>query len=95
MSKAKAHEVAGELEIINPLGLHARAASKLVSLANKYSSEVFLAKGETEVNAKSMLGVLMLACGMGTTIRLRCVGSDAQRCFDGIAELVRGGFGEL
>ncbi|MCA9638184.1 MAG: HPr family phosphocarrier protein [Myxococcales bacterium] len=92
---SKAQEVAGELEIVNPLGLHARAASKLVSLANKFQSDVWLAKGETEVNAKSMLGVLMLACGKGSKVRLRCAGGDAAKCFDALAELVRGGFGEI
>lgn len=95
MSKPKSQEVADDLEIVNPLGLHARAASKLVNLANKFSSEVFLARGDTEINAKSMLGVLMLACGKGSVVRLRCVGSDAQACHDGLAALVRGGFGEI
>lgn len=92
---SKAQEVAGELEIVNPLGLHARAASKLVSLANKFHADVWLAKGETEVNAKSMLGVLMLACGKGSVIRLRCVGVDAPKCHEALSELVRGGFGEI
>ncbi len=95
MSKPKSQEVAADLEIVNPLGLHARAASKLVNLANKFSSEVFLARGDTEINAKSMLGVLMLACGKGSVVRLRCVGSDAQACHDGLSKLVRGGFGEI
>ncbi|HGG57125.1 MAG TPA: HPr family phosphocarrier protein [Nannocystis exedens] len=95
MSKPKSQEVAALLEIVNPLGLHARAASKLVNLANKFSSEVFLARGDTEINAKSMLGVLMLACAQGSKVRLRCVGSDAQACLDGLSELVRGGFGEI
>ncbi len=95
MSKAKSQEVAALLDIVNPLGLHARAASKLVNLANKFSSEVFLARGDTEINAKSMLGVLMLACAKGSKVRLRCVGSDAQACHDALSELVRGGFGEI
>jgi len=93
--KNSSDEVSGDLEIVNPLGLHARAASKLVNLANKFGSEVFLARGETEINAKSMLGVLMLACGKGSVVRLRCVGSDAKACFEALAALVRGGFGEI
>ena len=95
MSTTKSHEVAGDLEIVNPLGLHARAASKLVSLANKYSSEVFLGRGDTEVNAKSMLGVLMLACAKGSTVQLRCVGADAPACHEALSTLVRDGFGEI
>ncbi|MBK8266028.1 MAG: HPr family phosphocarrier protein [Nannocystis sp.] len=91
----KAQEVAEEVEIVNPLGLHARAASKLVSLANKFQSDVFLTKGETEVNAKSMLGVLMLACAKGSKVRLRCVGVDAAACNEALVKLVRAGFGEL
>jgi len=86
--------VTGDQTIVNELGLHARPASKLVALANKFSCEVFIAKGETEVNGKSILGVLMLACPKGGTIRLRCVGEDAQEAHDAIAELIRGGFGE-
>lgn len=88
-------EVRAELEIVNPLGLHARAASKLVSLANKFTSDVYLARGETEVNAKSMLGVLMLACGKGSKIQLRCVGADSPACLAGLSDLVRSGFGEI
>lgn len=95
MSKTTSEEVVGEHEIVNPLGLHARAASKLVNQANKFGAEVFLARGETEINAKSMLGVLMLACAKGSVVRLRCVGADAQPCHDTLAELIRGGFGEI
>ena len=84
----------GDLEIVNPLGLHARAASKLVALANKFSCEVFIAKGETEVNGKSILGVLMLACPRGGVLSLRCVGPDAQEAHDALAALIREGFGE-
>ena len=91
----KVHEVMEELEIVNPLGLHARASSKLVSLANKFQADVYLAKGATEVNAKSMLGVLMLAAAKGTRVRLRCVGADAPACMEALAGLVRAGFGEI
>lgn len=93
MSKAK--EVVGTVEVVNQLGLHARAASKLVSQANKFDSEVYVGRGETEVNGKSILGVLMLACPKGVSIQLRCEGPDAQEAFDALAALVRDGFGEL
>lgn len=85
-----------ELEIVNPLGLHARAAAKLVGLANKFDSvEVWIGKDGQEVNGKSILGVLMLACGQGSKISLRVEGKDADKAYSAIAELVTGGFGEI
>lgn len=91
----KQEQVTGELQIINPLGLHARAASKLVSLANKYGADVWIDKDGTEVNGKSILGVLMLAAAKGTIITLRCEGGDAPDAYRAIEELVKDGFGEL
>jgi phosphocarrier protein len=84
----------GALEIVNSLGLHARAASKLVALANRYDSEVFIGRDGTEVNAKSILGVLMLACPEGSVITVRCEGPQAAAAYAAIAELVASGFGE-
>ncbi len=84
----------GEFEIVNKLGLHARAASKLVNLANKFKSDVWIAREGTEVNAKSILGVLMLACGQGSRIVLRVEGADANAAFDAVSKLIKGGFGE-
>jgi len=84
-----------ELEIVNDLGLHARAASKLVKLANQYGADVFISHGGREVNAKSILGVLMLACAKGSTITLRCDGPQAAEAFQAIGDLVRDGFGEM
>jgi phosphocarrier protein len=86
----------GELEIVNPLGLHARAASKLVALANKFQADTWVGKTDgNEVNGKSILGVLMLACAQGATITLRCEGADAVEAFEALSGLVRDGFGEL
>lgn len=85
----------GELTIVNPMGLHARPASQLVSLANRFESEVWVARDGQEVNGKSILGVLMLACPMGSRVQLRCVGDDAEQAYDALAELVQDGFGEL
>lgn len=85
----------GELEIVNDLGLHARAASKLVKLANGYDAEVFVGHGGREVNGKSILGVLMLACAKGSTISLRCEGPQAGEAYAAIDDLVRDGFGEM
>ncbi|MCA9683690.1 MAG: HPr family phosphocarrier protein [Myxococcales bacterium] len=84
-----------EQEIVNPLGLHARAAAKLVGLANKYESEVWIGKDGQEVNGKSILGVLMLAAAKGTIITLRCEGGDAPDAYRAIEDLVKDGFGEI
>jgi phosphocarrier protein HPr len=85
-----------ELEIVNPLGLHARAAAKLVGLANKFDSvEVWIGKDGQEVNGKSILGVLMLACGQGSKISLRVEGKEADKAHTALVELVSGGFGEI
>ena len=88
-------DTAGELEIVNQLGLHARAASKLVSLANKFKASVWVGKDGTEVNGKSILGVLMLACAKGSKITLRCEGPDGEAAYEALAKLVVEGFGEL
>lgn len=84
----------GTLTIVNKLGLHARAASKFVSLANTFDAEVFLGVGDREVNAKSILGVMMLAASKGTQIVLRTAGAQADKAFDALSALVSGGFGE-
>lgn len=84
-----------ELEIVNPLGLHARAAAKLVGLANKFDSDVWIGKDGQEVNGKSILGVLMLACGQGSKISLRVEGKDADKALAALVELVKSGFGEI
>lgn len=88
-------QTSGTLEIVNPLGLHARAASKLVTLANAYTADTFIAKDGHEVNAKSILGVLMLACAQGSEIELRCEGPDADEAWGALSDLVKDGFGEL
>ncbi len=87
----------GTLEIVNPLGLHARAASKLVALANTFTSDTFLAKVDSEdwVNGKSILGVLMLACAQGSHIQIKCEGPDAGDAYGALSALVGDGFGEL
>ncbi len=84
----------GELEIVNDLGLHARAASKLVRVANNFPSDVFVGHAGREVNGKSILGVLMLACAKGSTISVRCEGPQAAEAYQAIGELVKDGFGE-
>ena len=85
----------GQHTIVNDLGLHARAASKFVRVANGYEAEVFLGHNGREVNGKSILGVLMLAAAKGTSISVRCEGKQAADAYQALAELVDDGFGEL
>ena len=82
------------LEIINELGLHARAATKFVQLAAKYGCDVDIEKDDQTVNGKSILGILMRVAAKGTTITLRTRGPQAEECLAALAELVRSRFGE-
>ena len=80
--------------IANKLGLHARAAAKLVQLAATYDSEVVLRRDTKEVNGKSIMGVMMLAAGQGTEIEIATEGEDAQRALKDLVDLVENRFGE-
>jgi phosphocarrier protein HPr len=82
------------IKIQNELGLHARAATKLVQLATKYPCELSITKDGHEVNGKSIMGVLMLVASKGTTITLRTKGDKAQEAIDAIAALIDDKFGE-
>ena len=83
-----------ELEIINKLGLHARASAKLTQLAAKYKSEVWMTRNKRRVNAKSIMGVMMLAAGIGAKVLLEVEGVDEQDCFDALQTLIADKFGE-
>jgi phosphocarrier protein len=83
-----------EVEIINKLGLHARAAAKLTQLAAKYQCEVSLARNGRKVNAKSIMGVMMLAAGKGSRIVLETEGPDEGDAMDAILALIGDYFGE-
>jgi phosphocarrier protein len=76
-----------EIEIVNRLGLHARAAAKLVHLANRYACDVTLVHDGEETDAKSILGILMLAAGQGTQLVLRCHGEDEAEAVGAISDL--------
>ena len=80
--------------ISNKLGLHARASAKLTKLAGSFPCEIWLAKGERRVNAKSIMGVMMLAAGIGATIELETDGEDEQAAQEAITALVNDKFGE-
>ena len=84
----------GTFEIMNELGLHARAATKFVQTANRYKCDVDVEKDGQVVNGKSIMGVLMLVASKGTSIVVRTRGQDAQPCLDALGDLVRGRFGE-
>ncbi len=86
--------ISENITIINKLGLHARAASKLVGCASQYESEVFLGKSGNRVNAKSIMGVMMLAASKGVELELEIDGNDEQNCRDAIVELFNNRFGE-
>ena len=83
-----------EFDILNRLGLHARAAAKLVRLANGFASEIRVAKDGVEVNRKSIMGVLMLAAPKGARILIRAIGPDGEEAVTAIGELIAGKFGE-
>ncbi|MDS4013365.1 MAG: HPr family phosphocarrier protein [Candidatus Accumulibacter sp.] len=86
--------VRAETAIINKLGLHARASAKLTQLAGRFSSEVWMEKGERRINAKSIMGVMMLAAGKGSTVVVETDGADEQAANDAILQLIAARFGE-
>ena len=83
-----------ELTIANKLGLHARAAAKLTQLASRFAAEVWLTRNGRRVNAKSIMGVMMLAAGKGASVTVEADGLDADEAVAAIRELVAGRFGE-
>jgi phosphocarrier protein HPr len=80
--------------IINKLGLHARAASKFVTLASRYKAQIRLRRGEKEVNGKSIMGVMMLAASRGTHLTVTAEGLDAVAALDALEQLVKNRFDE-
>jgi phosphocarrier protein len=82
------------LVISNKLGLHARASAKLTKLASSFKCEVFMARNGRRVNAKSIMGIMMLAAGLGSEVELETEGEDEQQATDAITALVNDKFGE-
>jgi phosphocarrier protein len=80
--------------ISNKLGLHARASAKLTKLAGSFACEVWMSKGERRVNAKSIMGVMMLAAGIGSTVVVETSGADEQVAMDALLALINDKFGE-
>lgn len=83
-----------EIEIINELGLHARPAAMFVKLANEFSCEITVEKGSEQVNGKSIMGIMMLAAGKGSKIKVTAEGPDAQGAIAEIEKLIQSKFGE-
>ena len=84
-----------DLEIKNKLGLHARAAAKLVHCAAKFQCDIKIRKGDEEVDAKSILGILLLAAGKGATITVKADGVDEKEAVDAIEKLIDAKFDEV
>lgn len=83
-----------EIEIINKLGLHARASAKLSQLAAQFPCEILLSRNGRQINAKSIMGVMMLAAGIGSKVTLETVGDQADEAMKALTDLINDRFGE-
>jgi phosphocarrier protein len=83
-----------EVEIVNKLGLHARASAKLTQLASKFHCEIWMARSGRRVNAKSIMGVMMLAAGKGSTVSIEAEGMDADQALTALSGLIASKFDE-
>ena len=83
-----------DAEIVNKLGLHARAAAKFTHVASGFQSEIWLSRAGRRVNAKSIMGVMMLAAGKGSTVRIEAEGADADAALRALTALIADRFGE-
>jgi phosphocarrier protein len=80
--------------ISNKLGLHARPSAQLTQTASRFASDIHVSRGSRRVNAKSIMGVMMLAAGQGSTVTVEAEGEDAERAVQAIGQLIDSGFGE-
>ena len=83
-----------EATIVNKLGLHARAAAKLTHLASGYQCDIWVSRSGRRVNAKSIMGVMMLAAGQGSSVRIEAEGTDADAAIAALTKLIADKFGE-
>ena len=93
-TNTRAQKLEKEIAIINRLGLHARPAAMFVRIASRYRAEVWVSKEGEEVNGKSIMGLMMLAAGQGSKLRLRCEGPDADKALEDLEELIKSNFNE-
>ena len=87
-------KVTKTLTIVNRLGMHARPSAMFVKAASRYRSEVWVEKDGERVNGKSIMGLMMLAAGQGSKLRIRCDGPDADKAMEELEELIKAGFNE-
>ena len=87
-------ELCKTIKIINDLGLHARAAARIVGLGKQYKSQLFLKRGEREADGSSILSILTLSCPKGTEIEARIVGEDSEAFMENLSQLLEQRFGE-
>jgi phosphocarrier protein HPr len=93
-TNTRAQKIEKDIPIINRLGLHARPAAMFVRIASRYRSEVWVSKEGEEVNGKSIMGLMMLAAGQGSTLHLRCEGPDADKAVEELEQLINSKFNE-
>ena len=91
---APAQKLEKEFTIVNRLGLHARPAAMFVRIASRHRAEIWVSKEEEEINGKSIMGLMMLAAGQGSKLRIRCEGPDADKAMEELEELIKSGFNE-
>src|SRR5215468_2956895 len=91
---SEAQKIEKEISIVNRLGLHARPAAMFVRIASRYRSEIWVSKEGEEVNGKSIMGLMMLAAGQGSKLRIRCEGPDAEKAIEELEELIIAKFNE-
>jgi phosphocarrier protein len=87
-------KVEKEISVINRLGLHARPAAMFVRIASRHRSEIWVSKEGEEVNGKSIMGLMMLAAGQGSKLRIRCEGPDAEKAMEDLEALINAKFNE-
>ena len=91
---APAQKIEKEVTIVSRLGLHARPAAMFVRIASRHRAEIWVSKEGEEVNGKSIMGLMMLAAGQGSKLRIRCDGPDADKAMEELEELIKAGFNE-
>jgi phosphocarrier protein len=91
---APVQKVEKEIPIVNRLGLHARPAAMFVRIASRHRSEIWVSKEGEEVNGKSIMGLMMLAAGQGSKLRIRCDGPDAEKAMEELEQLINARFNE-
>jgi phosphocarrier protein HPr len=91
---ARGQKLEKDIPIINRLGLHARPAAMFVRIASRYRCEVWVSKEGEEVNGKSIMGLMMLAAGQGSSLHIRCEGADADKAMEELEELIKAKFNE-